>query len=104
MRLVSEGDSTPMPLIRRLREEDLTSNLCWLLVCSRTNFPVPVTRTRLAVPLWVFIFGMSLVLFVWMSLPAAARSCCAAPAVCGGAVDRGDRSGLRGLLVVRRLG
>src|SRR4051812_16651383 len=64
MRGASAGDSTPMPLTRRLREEDFTSNLCWLLVCSRTSFPPPVTRTRLAVPLWVFCFGMSLVLFV----------------------------------------
>src|SRR3954464_5859369 len=48
-----------MPLTRRLREEDFTSNLCWLFVCSRTSFPPPVTRTRLAVPLWVFCFGMS---------------------------------------------
>src|SRR3954466_7989236 len=71
MRGASAGDSTPMPLTRRLREEDFTSNLCWLLVCSRTSFPPPVTRTRFAVPLWVFCFGMSLVLFV----------CC--PAWCG---------------------
>src|SRR5829696_2223532 len=59
MRGASAGDSTPMPLTRRLREDDFTSNLCWLLVCSRTSFPPPVTRTRLAVPLWVFCFGMS---------------------------------------------
>src|SRR3954449_4586119 len=65
MRGESAGDRTPMPLTRRLREDDFTSNLCWLLVCSRTSFPPPVTRTRFAVPLWVFCFGMSLVLFVW---------------------------------------
>src|SRR5688572_17294037 len=58
MRGASAGDRTPVPLTRRLREEDFTSNLCWLFVCSRTSFPVPVTRTRFAVPLWVFIFGM----------------------------------------------
>src|SRR3712207_8915994 len=33
--------------------------LCWLLACSRMSFPLPVTRTRLAVPLCVFCFGMS---------------------------------------------
>src|SRR3712207_6692592 len=70
-----------MPLTRRLRADDFTSNLCWLFVCSRTSFPEPVTRTRLAVPLWVFCFGMSLVLFVCMSVPAAARGCRTAPAV-----------------------
>src|SRR5215216_1990834 len=70
-----------MPLIRRLREEDLCSNLCWLLVCSRTNLPLPVTRTRFAVPLWVFCFGMSLVLFVSVGARQAAQSCRTAPAV-----------------------
>src|SRR5687768_18191588 len=65
MRGASAGESTPVPLTRRLREDDFTSNLCWLLVCSRTSFPVPVRRTRFAVPLCVFCFGMSLVLFVW---------------------------------------
>src|SRR3954468_23103168 len=79
MRGASDGDSTPMPLTRRLREEDFTSNLCWLLVCSRTSFPLPVTRTRFAAPLWVFCFGMSLVLFVcrkswWPSCRAPPRA------------------------------
>src|SRR3954466_460456 len=73
IRPASEGESTPMPLIRRLREEDLCSNLCWLLVCSRTSFPEPVTRTRFAVPLWVFCFGMSLVLFVSVGAHASAQ-------------------------------
>src|SRR5688500_2145529 len=58
MRGASAGERTPVPLTRRLREDDFTSNLCWLFVCSRTSFPVPVTRTRLAVPWCVFIFGM----------------------------------------------
>src|SRR3954452_23939560 len=57
--LVSAGERTWSRSSRRLRVEDLCSNLCWLLACSRTSLPVPVTRTRLAVPLWVFCFGMS---------------------------------------------
>src|SRR3954453_14138771 len=57
--LVSAGERTWSRSSRRLRVEDLCSNLCWLLVCSRMSLRVPVTRTRLAVPLWVFCFGMS---------------------------------------------
>src|SRR5215207_4914918 len=75
IRGASAGERTPVPLTRRLREEDFTSNLCWLFVCSRTSFPVPVTRTRFAVPLWVFCFGMFLVLSyvsVRMRQPGAA--------------------------------
>src|SRR4029450_8336797 len=74
MRPVSAGDSSLAPFSRRLRDDDLCSNLCWLLVCSRTNFPVPVNRTRFAVPLWVFCFGMSLVLFVSVGAHGSARS------------------------------
>src|SRR4051794_34985718 len=58
--LVSAGERTWSWSSRRLRVDDLCSNLCWLLACSRMSLPVPVTRTRLAVPLWVFCFGMSL--------------------------------------------
>src|SRR3712207_4280253 len=37
-----------------------------ILACSRMSFPLPVTRMRFAVPLWVFCFGMSSVLVrVW---------------------------------------
>src|SRR3954463_13592876 len=88
--LVSAGETTASWSSRRLRVEDLYSNLCCLLACSRTSLPVPVTFTRLAVPLWVFCFGMS-------SCPvrcassvcrcrAAARGCCTSPPrECGGA-------------------
>src|ERR687884_490884 len=62
--LASDGEMTWSWSSRRLRVEDLCSNLCWLLACSRMSFPEPVTRTRLAVPLWVFCFGMSSSSFV----------------------------------------
>src|SRR4051794_11513774 len=45
--------------MRRLWEDVLCSNLCWLFVCSATSLPVPVMRIRLLAPLWVFCFGMS---------------------------------------------
>src|SRR3954462_5796433 len=98
MRGASAGESTPIPLTRRLREDDFTSNLCWLLVCSRTSFPPPVTRTRFAVPLWVFCFGMSLVLFVSVG---AGRSAMLHPATgrLGRAVLRCGRSGAGRLLL-----
>src|SRR5688500_10092076 len=54
----SAGEMTWSFSSRRLRVEDLCSNLCWLLACSRMSLPVPVTRTRFTVPLWVFCFGM----------------------------------------------
>src|SRR5919202_1528889 len=64
--LVSAGEMTWSWSSRRLRREDLCSNLCWLLACSRMSFPLPVTRTHFAVPLCVFCFGMSSVLVrVW---------------------------------------
>src|SRR3712207_3612554 len=60
---VSAGDRTWSWSSRRLRREDLCSDLCWLLACSRMIFPVPVSRIRFAVPLWLFCFGLSSVLF-----------------------------------------
>src|SRR3954470_11767848 len=78
--LVSAFEITWSWSSRRLRVEDLCSNLCWLLACSRMSLPVPVTRTRLAVPLWVFCFGMSSSCSLVVGR-AAARSCRTAPAV-----------------------
>src|SRR3712207_3485553 len=102
MALVSAGDSSPMPLTRRLREEDFTSNLCWLFVCSRTSFPEPVTRTRLAVPLWVFCFGMSSSCSS-LSVPVVSRKLATDPGRLGGAVLRRGRSGAGRLLLGRLL-
>src|SRR5829696_9090391 len=46
------------PASRRVRVLGFCSNLCWRLVCWRCSLPLPVTRTRLAVPLCVLFFGM----------------------------------------------
>src|SRR4051794_18300816 len=108
MRGESAGERTPIPLTRRLREDDFTSNLCWLLVCSRTSFPEPVTRTRLAAPLWVFCFGMSLVLFVCCRCASGSGAAFSAPAVsvvrsCGGAAGSGAGRLLLGRSCLLRL-
>src|SRR5699024_11759561 len=43
---------------RRLRAEDLPSNLCWLFTPSRMILPLPVTRMRFLALLFVFCFGI----------------------------------------------
>src|SRR4051794_40106564 len=106
--LASDGETTWSESSRRLRVEDLCSNLCWLFACSRMSFPVPVTRTRLAVPLWVFCFGMSSVLFVLvMSVPHGSTGLPHGTVRLGGAVLRvrpePDRSGAGRLLLGCRL-
>src|SRR5699024_2146899 len=46
------------PSSRRVRLLGFFSMMWRRLACWRTSLPVPVFRKRLAVPLWVFIFGM----------------------------------------------
>src|SRR6478672_10968727 len=100
MRPASAGDTSPTPSTRRLRLDDLCSNLCWLFMCSCISFPVPVTRNRLAVPLWVFCFGI-----LWRPLLRVSASLGSvqpptAPAV---SVVRWNRSGAGRLLLSRRV-
>src|SRR5699024_7138773 len=54
----SASATSVRPSSRRVRLLGFFSMMWRRLACWRTSLPVPVFRKRLAVPLWVFIFGM----------------------------------------------
>src|SRR2546423_1802312 len=58
--------TTALPAYRRVRRLDLISRWWPRQALGRTHFPDPVFLNRLAVPLWVFIFGIGSVLRWWL--------------------------------------
>src|SRR6266511_1503091 len=59
IRLTSALATSTRPVIRRVTCEDLPSSRCRLPACAATILPPPVSRARLPMPVWLFIFGIS---------------------------------------------